>query len=413
MSFQQGLSGLNTAARHLEVIGNNVANASVVGYKVQEMHFADVFANSLAGVGTGQFGIGVKVGSVAQAFNQGTISVTDNPLDIAINGKGFYRLDENGAVSYARNGQFHIDKDGYIVNDQRLKLTGYGVDAAGTIVPSAPIPLRISNADLPPVATSSFDVGLNLNSNHSAIASTITFDPSDTDSFNDQTSATVYDTLGNAHIFSMYFRKTAANSWEMYGTVDSGSPSSVTFGTSTAGSPISLTFDEEGALDPFTPVSVSFPVTTGATSPMSFTFDPLGTTQFAGNFSVNSMVQDGVGPGRLAALNISEEGVIMGRYTNGRNRNLAQLVLADFRNPQGLKPLGNNQWEETADSGLPLVGVPNSGPLGVVQSGAVEDSTVDLTAELVDMITAQRIYQANAQTIKTQDQVLQTLVNLR
>lgn len=412
MSFQQGLSGLNTASRHLEVIGNNVANASVVGFKVQEAHFSDVFATSLAGVGTGQFGIGVKVGSVAQAFNQGTISITDNPLDVAINGKGFFRLDENGATTYTRSGQFRFDKDGYIVNDQKLKLTGYGVDASGNIVPSSPVPIQISNADLPPTTSTTFDMGVNLNSSDT-VPTVATFDPADSDSFNWTTSATVYDSLGNSHVLSMFFKKTAANSWTMYGTANGGPYTAVTFGPPASGNSVPLSFNSSGALTGFTPLTVSFPVTTGATSPLVFDFDATGSTQFGSTFSVNTLTQDGIGAGRLAGLSISEEGILQGRYTNGRTRNLAQLVLADFRNPQGLKPLGNNQWEETADSGLPLVGTPNSGSLGVVQSGAVEDSTVDLTAELVDMITAQRIYQANAQTIKTQDQVLQTLVNLR
>jgi flagellar hook protein FlgE len=161
------------------------------------------------------------------------------------------------------------------------------------------------------------------------------------------------------------------------------------------------------------PITTSLTIATGAVTPLAFTFDLTGTTQYGASFGVNNLTQDGFTSGRLAGFNVSDEGIVVGRYTNGISRNLAQVVLADFRNSQGLKPLGGNQWEETSESGLAIVGAPNTGPLGVLQSAAVEDSNVDLTEELVNMITAQRVYQANAQTIKTQDQVLQTLVNLR
>ncbi len=412
MSFQQALSGLNTASKNLDVIGNNVANASVVGFKTQSAQFADVFANSLSGAGAGAVGIGAKISSVAQTFAQGAISVTDNPLDLAVNGKGFFRLDDNGAATYSRNGQFQFDKDGYIVNDQKLRLTGYGADANGNIQASAPIPILISFSDLPPAITTDFNLAMNLDANATVPAVGV-FNPADPDSFNQTTSGSVYDSLGNSHIFSMYFVKTAtALQWQMYATVDGGAASAVNLGGG-AGVPATFNFTNTGVLSGFTPLTASLTLTSGAVTPLALNFDITGSTQYGSPFSVNTLTQDGYGSGRLAGFNIRDDGIIVGRYTNGRTRDLGQVVLADFRNPQGLNPLGGNMWEETSESGLAIVGIPQSGAFGSLQSSAVEDSTVDLTAELVDMITAQRVYQANAQTIKTQDQVMQTLVNLR
>ena len=412
MGFQSGLSGLNTSSKNLDVIGNNVANASVVGFKNAQAQFADVFANSLTGAGASQIGIGSKVANVAQQFTQGNISATGNPLDIAVNGKGFFRMEQSGAVSYTRNGQFRFDSQGFIVNSQGLNLTGYGVDANGNILPAAPAPIQISFADVPPQTTSQFVLGMNFDSRETQPATAL-FNPTDPTSYNFSTSGNTFDTLGNAHPFSLYFVKTAtAGQWQMYGTVDGTAPANVNLGAG-AGNPVTVNFDNTGQLTTGMPLNASLTITSGAVTPLAFTFDLTGSTQYGSDFGVNTLSQNGYASGRLAGFNVSDDGILIGRYTNGQSRNLAQVVLADFRNLQGLKPLGDNLWEETADSGLAIVGTPNSGSLGVLQSAAVEDSNVDLTAELVNMITAQRVYQANAQTIKTQDSILQTLVNLR
>ena len=412
MSFQSGLSGLNSASKDLDVIGNNVANSSVVGFKSSDAHFADVFANSLTGGASSiQVGIGSKVAAVAQQFNQGNITSTSNPLDIAINGKGFFRLDNNGAINYSRNGQFHFDAQGFIVNDNDLKLTGYGVDANGNIVPTAPAPIQISFADVAPNSTTQFAVGINLDSRETPPATAL-FNPVDPTSYNQSTSGTVFDSLGNPHVLSTYYVKTAvANQWQVFGTVD-GSLANANIGGG-AGLPVTMNFNSSGALTTAMPLAASVVVATVAVTPVAFTLDYTGSTQYGSPFGVNNLAQDGFTSGRLSGLSVSNDGTIVGNYTNGQTRALGQVVTADFRNTQGLAPLGNNLWVDTAQSGLPIVGVPSTGSLGTLQSSAVEDSNVDLTAELVNMITAQRDYQANAQTIKTQDAVLQTLVNLR
>ncbi len=401
MSFQQGLSGLNAAAKGLDAVSNNVSNAATVGFKGASAQFADVFAASIAGGGAGQVGIGVNLSQVKQSFTQGNISVTNNPLDVAINGGGFFRMSDNGAISFARNGQFLVDKDGYVVNSAGAHLTGYVANAAGVIVPSSPTDLTISSSDLVPNATTDGTLGLNLDSRDTVPAAAFLY--TDPTTYNSSTAMTVYDSLGNSHVMSLYFRKTAANAWNVYAGMDGAAP----------GAANAMTFTTAGAVNTGGTIGpLAFAVTTGANA-LSITLDLTAATQFGSTFGVNSMTQDGYTSGRLSGLSISSEGVIQGRYSNGQSRNLGQIVLANFANPNGLQSLGGNQWSETADSGQPLIGAPNSGSLGSLQSAAVEESNIDLTGELVNMITAQRNYQANAQSIKTQDAIMQTLVNLR
>ena len=407
MGFQQGLSGLNAASKSLEVTGNNVANSSTVGFKSAQAQFADVYASSLTGGGASQVGIGTSVATVAQQFTQGNVTASNNPLDLAINGGGFFRLSSGGAITYSRNGQFQLDKDGGIVNSKGAHLTGFGVTAAGTLATGTPTNLVINTADLAPKTTSEVKLLVNLDSRE-AVPKTATFSATDPTSYNRSTSVSVFDSLGNAHVLQSYFVKSSAtaSTWDVYGTADGNPLVTPKIGT--------LSFNTDGALTTAQPfVAVATPATTPGANSLSFNFDFTGTTQFGSTFGLNTQSQDGYTSGKLSGFATGADGIITGRYTNGKSATLGQVVLSNFTNPNGLQNLGNNVWTETAASGGPLVGTPNSGNLGVLQSSAVEDSNVDLTAELVNMITAQRFYQANAQTIKTQDQVLQTLVNLR
>lgn len=565
MSFQQGLSGLNASAKQLDTIGNNVANSSTVGYKQSQAQFADMYAASLSGAGGAQIGTGVRLAAVVQQFTQGNVTNTNNPMDTAISGQGFFRMvDPNGAVFYSRNGQFQVDKNGFIVNSQGHKVSGYLPNAAGVIIPAQPVPLQINAADLTPQATTTLNVGANLDSRSlgtgagGAVPVTSVFNPIDPTSYNNSTSMTVYDSLGVSHVASLYFQRqpiaptttsaavapgdsqvtlastaglaigntitipgagpagaaltatisgiagnavsftpmvstavaagaqvtsnAASPNWKTFFTVDGAlvpaSASTAVGGTATTvtlatlppglavGESISITGAGAGAppgahiatvtgiagavvtFSPAAPVNPAAGAVVTATVPLAtLTFDALGkltapagpplgavvsgafaptgaapqtlsfnfgqTSQYGGNFGVNSMTQDGYASGRLNGFSTSADGTIQGRYSNGQSRALGQVLLANFTNPQGLQPVGNNEWAETATSGGALIGTPGSSSLGVLQSSAVEDSNVDLTAELVNMITAQRVYQANAQTIKAQDQVLQTLVNLR
>jgi len=435
MSFQQGLSGLNAASKGLDVTGNNIANANTVGFKSAVTHFADVFANSLGGSGASQVGIGTTVSAIQQSFTQGNITTTNNPLDISINGGGFYRMDTNGTITYSRNGQFHLDKNGYIVDDRARVLTGYPADATGTIIQSSPVDLKLDASDQSPVATGagvgSFQ-GVRANVNLDSRAAVTTWgvptappatgvwspDPSD---YNWSTALSIYDTLGNAHTLSLYAVKTAVvpvgggAQWEIHANVDGTTSARVTGLTN-------LQFNTSGvltngALQPasidLTGVMTDLGQTNSAGTTLAFNIDFTGSSQFGSPFGVNRLEQDGYTSGRLTSVSVAGDGVIRGNYSNGQARDLGQVVLAGFTNPNGLTSLGGNQWSETAASGPALVGAPGSASLGVLQAAAVEESNTDLTAELVNMITQQRNYQANAQTIKTQDQIMQTLVNLR
>ena len=429
MSFQQGLSGLNAASKQLEVVGNNIANANTVGFKQARAEFADVYANSLSGGGGTSIGIGTKLATVAQQFTQGNITSTSNTLDLAVNGGGFFRMSSNGVITYSRNGQFQLDRLGNVVDAEGKILTGYAADVQGNLQTGSPVPINIDTADIQPLATTAITGTVNFDSRKTP-PTTAPFDPTDPDTYNDSTALTVYDSLGNAHTVQSYYVKTAANTWDTYTTADglqlNGIPSLLS--PTGAGNPTgTLVFLNTGLIDttntipaPPTLPSVTFsPLTPPPTSiatggaPVTLTLDFNSSTQFGSTFSINALEQDGYTAGRLAGFNTGADGKITGRYSNGQSKVLGQVVLANFVNPNGLQSLGGNAWAESSTSGVPLVGAPSTGSLGVLQSSAVEDSNTDLTQELVNLITAQRYYQANAQTIKTQDQVLQTLVNLR
>jgi len=401
MSFQQGLSGLNAASKSLDVTGNNIANANTVGFKQSRAEFADVYANSLNGGGsTTQIGIGTKVATIQTQFTQGNITNTTNSLDLAINGGGFFRLNNNGSVIYSRNGQFQLNKDGYIVNAAGDHLTGYTADAAGNLSTGAPADLFINTANLPAAASTTINALINLDARTNVNAAT--FDATDPSTYDQSTSVTVFDSLGNPHTVQNFYTKTAAGVWNVNSTVDGGTTPVAT---------TTLNFNTSGLATGATTQTVNF-AAAGAAA-VSITLDYAGSTQFGSIFSVNSLSQNGYTSGQLSKFTTSADGTIVGSYTNGQTKVLGQVNLVNFANPNGLVNLGNNTWAESSASGVPVAGTPGTASLGVLQSNALEDANVDLTAELVNLITAQRYYQANAQTIKTEDQIQQTLVNLR
>ncbi|MDD4879948.1 MAG: flagellar hook protein FlgE [Gallionellaceae bacterium] len=416
MSFQQGLSGLNGAAKNLDVIGNNIANVSTAGFKQARTEFADVYANSLYGSGGAQVGIGTQVVNVSQSFTQGNITSTNNPLDVAVNGDGFFRVSDGGAIAYTRNGQFHLDKDGYLVTNTGGNITGYTtltLDANNNVTGAADLGnIQIDLNDLEPQATSKISMVLSLDA--SATAPTTTpFDPNVAATYNFTTSTTIYDSLGASHTMQMYYVRDSTNplQWKAYAYLD-GTTDQIDLDGAGTNDYHTLTFTSSGQLASGATISgVSHPLAPAAN--LSLNYDFTGVTQFAGDSGLISVSQDGYARGRVVGVSIDNTGVIFGRYTNGLTRPLQQLVLASFRNPNALVSLGNNQWASNSETGTEVLNVPGKGVAGVVQSGATEDANVDLTAELVNLIVAQRLYQANAQTIRAQDQILQTLVNLR
>ena len=418
MSFQQGLSGLNAASKNLEVIGNNVANANTIGSKASRAEFGDMYASAINGT---SIGIGVNLQAVTQQFTQGNISTTDNPLDLAINGNGFFEVQNPaGQTLYTRNGQFQANKDGFITTNAGLKLVGYPATPDGTIQPGAAVPLQLPTGGVAPNPTSAIKVELNLDSRKATTlpATAPQIDFTNAKTYNDATSVTVFDAKGQDVALTYYFQKSATDTWNVYATAN---------GTSVkvdgAGNPLPITtinFPTNGGTPtaPAGTVPFNVPSTTNAagatTLPITgVALDVTGATQFGSGFGVTNMQQDGYSAGLLTGVTVEKSGIVMATYSNGQSKPAGQLELATFRNPQGLSPLGGNLWARSFSSGDPTVGTPSTGNIGALQAGALEESNTDLTGELVDMITAQRVYQANAQTIKTQDQVLQTLVNLR
>jgi flagellar hook protein FlgE len=417
MGFQQGLSGLNASSKSLEVIGNNIANANTVGAKAARAEFADVYANALGG--NNEIGIGVTVTAVAQQFSQGNITTTDNPLDVAINGNGFFEVQKGGTVSYTRNGQFKLDRFGFIVNNEQQQLMGYPADATGTIIAGAAVPLQMPTGGITPAVTTTIGMEMNLDARAAVTlpGAGAPIDFADPSTYNNATSQTVYDAKGDSVALTYYFQKSAADTWNVY-IAANGTPIATAGGNPAASTTITFPASGGAPTAPAGTVAIDIPAVANAAGALSvpitgIALDVSKATEYGSAFGVTDLSQDGYASGQLVGAQIEADGIINARYSNGQTRPAGQIEIASFRNPQGLEPLGGNAWSRTFASGDPLVGAPGSGNLGVLQSGAVEDSNVDLTAELVDMITAQRVYQANAQTIKTQDQILQTIVNLR
>ena len=379
MSFQQGLSGLNAASRNLDVIGNNVANGNTFGFKQARAEFSDVYANALGGAGSNNVGIGVQVAAIAQQFTQGNITVTENPLDIAINGGGFFQMhDPNGQTLYSRNGQFKLDKTGYIVNNDKQKLMGFNVDVNG--LPTGNLSdLLMPTGGIAPRQTTEGTLVINLDA-RKAVGESYS------------TSLTTYDAQGKESTVTVTFEKTAADTWDATHAVNG-----VDAGVNTP-----VTFDASGALVSPTSLTVN-----------GVALDIAGATQWGSGFNVTKLSQDGYTSGDLTGVTVEADGKVLARYSNGQSAVAGQVELVTFPNPQGLQALGGNAWAATVASGSRIPNYPGAGNVGVLQSGALEESNVDITAELVNMITAQRNYQANAQSIKTQDQIMQTLVNLR
>ena len=420
MSFQQGLSGLNGTAKNLDVIGNNIANASTYGAKVARAEFGDMFAAAHGGGGgTTAVGIGVSVMAVAQQFTQGNIKATDNPMDVGISGGGFFQVtDGKSPVVFTRNGQFKLDRDGYVVNNSHLRLMGYPADASGVVQPGSSAAIRLPTGGISPKVSSESMIEANFDSRLASKGSVAapTIDFKDARTYNSATSMTVHDEKGQQIALTYYFQKANTDVWHVFATAN---------GVDVAGAPgapvplTTVTFASNGSgpVTPAAPVVINVPTTTndvGATTmPFAMTLDLKSVTQYGSGFGVTDMNQNGFAAGLLTSIGIEANGLVMAQYSNGKSRPAGQVELVSFRNPQGLAPIGDNAWSRTFQSGDPLGGVPGDGSLGLLQSGALEESNIDLTGELVNMMVAQRIYQANAQTVKTQDQVLQTLVNLR
>lgn len=409
MSFGIALSGLNAAQTDLNVTANNIANSATNGFKQSRSEFAELFAVSPQGVSSNQYGNGVNVAAVSQQFTQGNTTTTNNSLDLAISGQGFFVLSDGGAAAYTRSGAFQVDNAGYVVNSQNQQLQVYPPTTTGNFDTSTTVDLRLVTSESAPQATSLVETVFNLPANSSQPTSA-PFDPADPSSFNESRAVTIYDSLGAAHTASMYWVKSATpNEWSMSVYVDGNA----------VGGAQTLVYSNTGVLTTPANGQISLPaydaaagLATGA-APINLNFDLSRTTQYGDTFSMTASTQDGFTTGRLIGIDVDSTGVVQARFTNGRATSLGQVAIANFSNPQGLQQLGNTNWSETNASGQPLFGQAGGSGFGLMQSGALESSNVDITAQLVNMITAQRNFQANAQMIQTADQVTQTIINIR
>lgn len=405
MSLEIAMTGLRAANKQLTVTSNNIANTATAGFKKSDVNFGDVYLDGGAGR---QLPMGVRTVSTTQDFSQGDLRSTDRQMDLAVIGEGFFRLSSNGTTTYTRAGAFGIDRDGYIINKSGDRLTGYIPDDNGVII-SKIHDIRIDASDAPPKKTGSVDLNMNLQTS-TEIPLNPTFDKTDPSSYNYSNSTTVFDSLGQSHLATMYFRKSAANNWAVHtfvGDQEVRPAGGDTIEFDSDGSILSVNGDVSAQLETnlFTPVT--------GTEEMSFDISFSSVTQYDGKTGINALSQDGYPAGRLTGLEIDEEGVIFGRYTNDQLKVHGQIVLTNFRNPAGLANADDTSWFRTLASGEAVNEKPGSGTLGLIQSGALEGSNVDITDELVSIIGTQRNYQANAQVISATDTMTQTIMNIR
>lgn len=437
MSFSQALSGLNAQQEKLGAVGNNIANSQTVGFKSSNVQFADVYAESRIGLGT-------RTSSVLQNFNQGNIESSNRNMDLAIAGEGFFRFQQpNGEIGYSRNGQLTMTANGDLVNAQGAQIMGYPADDQGNVQGGGDVEaLTVDSGDLAASATENLDISLNLDAEEAALVdnqdgyTTPTAEEVanglDSSQYSYSTNGTIYDSQGNARNLTTYFTKTDANEWRVDARMSGGPAGAPNYGFTNIAENQNFGFTSDGRLnndfnafeldldEPDGTVDAEGTYTDGPTgsefggdlTSQQVQVDFANTTQFADSSTVNDLSQDGYTSGSLVGVTIEDDGTVMRNYSNEESRAAGQVALVSFRNPEGLSPNGDNLWTATGSSGQELVGAPGTGQRGLIEPGAVETSNVDMAGELVDMIVAQRAYQANSQTISTQDELLQTIINL-
>ncbi|WP_460147460.1 flagellar hook protein FlgE [Pseudomonas sp. S2_A02] len=436
MSFNIGLSGLYAANKQLDVTGNNIANVATTGFKSSRAEFEDVYSATRLGTGSKTIGNGVRLANVSQQFSQGDVNNTGNVLDMGIQGNGFFILSDNGSLSYTRAGAFKTDAENYVVDNNGNRLQGYGVDSNGKIINGVLTDLKIDTSALKPNPTTKVDQTMNLNS--AETTPTVTpFSPTDTNSYNKTISTKVYDSQGNEHTMDQYYVKTGTNAWRVHTYMDGRSPANPAT-TPPVAITADITFNSDGSINTLTAGAgwtktgntltmtgwVPGAVTNAATTPV--TWGPNGSVAATGGIAFNmalttsynsptartAQFQDGYATGQISSLTIDASGVMTANFSNQQTKAIGQVAVASFANEQGLQPVGGTRWKETFASGVAGVDAPKTGTLGSVVSNSLEESNVNLTNELVDLIKAQSNYQANAKTISTQSTIMQTIIQM-
>lgn len=434
MSFNIALSGLNAAQAQLDVTSNNIANVETTGFKQSRTMFGDIYANSTFGNSDTAIGNGVLLQDVTQLFEQGNLDFTSQALDLAISGEGFFVMSPDQISQeriYSRAGAFGVDSNGFVVNAAGQFLQVFPVNDNGTVTATAlssTTPLQLPDTAGAPQSTNEVEIGVNLPATATDLAG-VAFDNNQPNSYTASTSITLYDSLGASHIATAYFAKDTSvgagtNSWRVHlgitddaGTIqpialDDGAGGTTPYGI--------LEFNQQGIFTGTTPTVIRTDqfgglLTNGADPTQQVTFDFSGNTptQFASPFTVNTLSQNGFTIGRLTGLNVNEQGVVQATYSNGQTESVGKVALARFSNPQGLLQIGNTSWRASTSSGEPIPGEAGTSSFGLIQSGALETSNVDLTKELVTLITAQRNFQANAKSIETSNAITQTIIQIR
>lgn len=397
MSFQIALTGLNAATEQLAVTSNNIANANTTGFKSSRAEFSDLFnGESVTG------GAGVRLSNVRRSFAQGAVEFTGRQLDLAMSGEGFFIVNDDGANLYSRVGSFGIDGNGIVRNAEGARLQVFPPAGNGTFSTGVLQDLRLTTELSPPVATTAIQLGINLPAD--AQPPTVTpFDPANSSSFNQTATTIVYDSLGTARTATNYFVRTATG-WDVHLEIDGALVGNQ-----------AIQFGADGRLSSPAGGILTMPAYNppNGASALVLDLDLNETTQFGSNFVINSLQPNGAAVGRLRSIDIDETGVVFARFSNGQSNPLGRIALASFTNVEGLQKVSDLSFSETFESGGPLRGEANSGTFGSISAGALESSNVDLAKELVNMITAQRYFQANTEVISTMDSVTQAIINIR
>lgn len=441
--FNIGLSGLSSTQKALEVTSNNIANASTAGYKTASTEFSALY--------NGGQRSGVKVAATNENFEKtGGLVSTGQSLDLAITGKGFFVVSENGRLAFTQAGQFGLDENRNIVNNNGSKLQGFGIDENGSLIPGILTDLKVEAANIPAKATENIAFSLNLNSASNIIPYPVApaaFDPADGTAFNYSQSTEVFDSLGNSHTLTQYFNHTGVNTWQVLyyidgkplpaadinppaGAVVSSVQATDDTGVITTATALTISFDTDGQLNPMgtLPAPPLVPADNNVTDPynvreltldfapagasvMAIKMDMVKSSQFGSAFGLYENNSDGYTSGEFTGVAVAENGSVLATFSNGESKLQGQIALANFANPQGLESGNNTVWYASEASGAAIIGAPSEGSFGGILAGSFMGSNVDISAQLVDLMSFQQSYQANAKTISTADEMMQILFN--
>lgn len=422
-SLYTGVSGMAAQGEALGVIGDNIANANTVGFKASRAEFQDIISKNLKGIlGGNQIGRGVKIGAVNPILTQGNIDATEKATDLAVSGDGYFVLRGSDGESFTRDGSFHFDREGYLVTNDNQRVQGYQVDENNQVINKVG-DVKFPRALIPAKATEKIKIDLNLDSRSEANKSFDLKRPYDTSHYS--TGVEVYDSQGNKHLMSLFFVKTEDRNWEYYGMVDGKEVDGGNPGELAQVCKGNITFTADGLLETEEMTDSNFNFTGGADPDQKIVIDfgdsiktdggkgLDGTKQYGKESDLISWSQNGAGAGTITSLSFSDEGILSAQYSNGEVKDLAQIAIAKFENPEGLFKVGNNRLKESRDAGAPSIGTANRAGRGKIFAKSLERSTVDLAAEFVNLIQNQRGFQANAKTITTTDQLLEEVINLK